>query len=187
MNKVIYSPLGRNMILKTLTGKIEKVAEIGVLRGAYAAHLAKIPTLKELHLVDPWMKFSKQEYSDHTSKTQADWDKTYQFVKRKFEKDKRVVIHRQTSEAAMPAFPDNYFDLIYIDANHSYKHVLFDIGVAMQKVRPGGYVSGHDFSLERVQKAIAAHYDGTITLTTEKKNSVGHHTIDASWFFRLPG
>jgi SAM-dependent methyltransferase len=56
-------------------------------------------------------------------------------------------------------FPDGYFDLIYVDAGHSFADADADIKSWRSKVRPGGILCGHDcirradeFSEEQMQK-----------------------------------
>ena len=40
---------------------------------------------------------------------------------------------------------DNYFDFIYIDADHSYKGVFSDYNNYERKVKPYGYIAFHDY------------------------------------------
>lgn len=42
-------------------------------------------------------------------------------------------------------YPDSYFDMIYIDAFHTYEAVVRDAAVATQKVRPGGILFFNDY------------------------------------------
>ena len=42
-------------------------------------------------------------------------------------------------------FPDEYFDLVYIDSNHFFDHVVRDLECWWPKVRLGGYIAGHDY------------------------------------------
>ncbi len=42
-------------------------------------------------------------------------------------------------------FPDNFFDLIYIDANHSYEEVKKDIINWLPKLKNTGTIAGHDY------------------------------------------
>ena len=51
------------------------------------------------------------------------------------------------SSTILRSFPDNTFDMIYIDGDHSYEGVKKDLDVAMMKVKPGGWIMGHDFGL----------------------------------------
>lgn len=49
------------------------------------------------------------------------------------------------SHEAVNEFPDEYFDLVYIDANHNYDFVYNDINMWLPKVKKNGYISGHDY------------------------------------------
>ena len=40
---------------------------------------------------------------------------------------------------------DEYFDLVYIDADHTYESVKDDIAAWFPKVKPGGWITGHDY------------------------------------------
>ena len=42
-------------------------------------------------------------------------------------------------------FQDNFFDFIYVDANHKYKSVISDLIVWYPKLKRGGIMSGHDY------------------------------------------
>ena len=46
-------------------------------------------------------------------------------------------------------FPDASVDVVYIDANHSYDHVVADIVAWLPKIKPGGLIAGHDFDRDR--------------------------------------
>lgn len=46
------------------------------------------------------------------------------------------------------------FDMIYIDADHSYESVKNDISVWFNKVKPGGIICGHDYFMDDVKKAV---------------------------------
>ena len=41
----------------------------------------------------------------------------------------------------MSSFEDEYFDWVYVDAEHSYEGVLRDAHAAAGKIRPGGFWS----------------------------------------------
>lgn len=48
------------------------------------------------------------------------------------------------SAEAGAVLADAYFDLVFIDADHSYEATLLDIRSLRSKVRPGGILCGHD-------------------------------------------
>lgn len=52
---------------------------------------------------------------------------------------------RQPSAAAATLFPWGHFDLVFIDADHSYEAVRDDIAMWRYRVRDGGLLAGHDY------------------------------------------
>jgi predicted O-methyltransferase YrrM len=68
----------------------------------------------------------------------------------------RVTKVKETSAEAARKFPPNSLDLIYIDASHDYPSVRDDITTWLPKLRPGGFMTGHDYkpSYPGVQHAV---------------------------------
>jgi predicted O-methyltransferase YrrM len=60
----------------------------------------------------------------------------------------------KSSVDASNDFQDNYFDLIMIDANHSYESVKQDIVSWMPKLNNKGYMIGHDYDWGSVAKSV---------------------------------
>ena len=50
------------------------------------------------------------------------------------------------SAEASEDFLDNSLDFVFIDANHHYEFVVEDIAKWSAKIKPGGIISGHDYS-----------------------------------------
>jgi len=65
-------------------------------------------------------------------------------------------------------YPDNFFDIVYIDASHEYEYVLEDIKKWLPKVKDGGIICGDDYIIG---------WDGVIMAVNEifqdKVNIVG--------------
>ena len=55
------------------------------------------------------------------------FDEAYKETQKKFNDLKNVIICKKNSEEASKLFNDNYFDYIYIDAEHSYEAVKQDL------------------------------------------------------------
>lgn len=51
----------------------------------------------------------------------------------------------------VPLLPNNYFDFIYIDADHDKESVLRDITISLPKLKHNGIICGHDYINEENQ------------------------------------
>ncbi len=116
-------------------------AEIGVDRGYFAADMCQANPGVKLYGIDPWLDYP--EYGENYVQPYAD-ECHAEAVKRLA--PYRVELIQATSMDAVKQFPDNSLDYVYIDGNHAYDFVLQDIQEWAKKVRPGGVVSGHDYS-----------------------------------------
>mmetsp|Transcript_95018 Transcript_95018/g.307434 ORF Transcript_95018/g.307434 Transcript_95018/m.307434 type:complete len:426 (+) Transcript_95018:59-1336(+) len=92
----------------------------------------------------------------------------------------RYVLHRKTSLEAALLVEDASLDLIFLDARHDYEAVEQDIIAWRPKVRPGGVLSGHDFSWMFPTVAMAVY--AAVTETPEKTI---HLAPDGMWWFNL--
>jgi hypothetical protein len=126
-------------------------AEIGVKAGDFSKIIMECCDPKELHLIDPWECGHTHE---HRSIKQMMWDKMLTKMERWSEADSRVRIHRGLSADILPTFPDNYFDWIYVDGNHTFPYVTEDLTLSGDKVKLNGFVLGHDFDVFAVQRAV---------------------------------
>lgn len=54
--------------------------------------------------------------------------------------------HLGDSATNLSAFPDGYFDWLYIDGDHSYEGVKRDIEQAVRKIKPSGFLVFNDFT-----------------------------------------
>lgn len=88
---------------------------------------------------------------------QENQDRRFLIVLNKF-KDQisRGTVHimRVTSDNAVSEFPDNFFDFVYIDGDHSYDQVRKDLRNYYTKVKPGGFFCGDDYHFEGVRQAV---------------------------------
>jgi hypothetical protein len=54
---------------------------------------------------------------------------------------------------------DEKFDFIYIDADHTYNWVSFDLKNSYDKIKNGGIIAGHDYSDNQFPECVAAVND----------------------------
>lgn len=81
---------------------------------------------------------------------QATMEQRFQSVKVRFEREiklRRIIIHRADSNEVVTAFPDNYFEWVYIDGNHLYEYVKKDLEAFYSKVQLGGWLCGDDYGV----------------------------------------
>lgn len=60
-------------------------------------------------------------------------------------KDWGIEIINEKSEDASARFPNDFFDFVFIDANHNYENVKSDIIHWLPKVKYKGILAGHDY------------------------------------------
>lgn len=101
-----------------------RIVEVGTYKGDFAKHILATCNPTELHLVD--LDFS--------------------LVDAAVMNDARVTRHVGQSHDTLAGFPNDHFDWIYIDADHSFAATTRDAFAAAPKVKPGGYLVFNDFA-----------------------------------------
>lgn len=124
-------------------------AEIGVFAGELSRKLLKRPDLA-LYLVDSWTADHAPQYAAsgdfHAGLTQAQQDRYYRMTHQMvYFAGPRAKIIRKPSLEAVASIPDSSLDFVFIDADHSYEGCKADIEAWLPKVKPGGFISGHDY------------------------------------------
>ena len=117
--------------------------EIGVEYGEFANHILK-NWEGNLVCVDYWEKQDDSIYNEPPNK--KDFNEMFLKFNQNIKSfEDRVLIVKNKSTIASNFFPDEYFDFIYIDANHEYKSIKEDIDYWFPKLKKGGLFSGHDW------------------------------------------
>ena len=114
-------------------------AEIGVQRAFFSVQILKIVRPKKLFLIDPWT------FYDPKKNAQERLDEFYQIVKKRMKNKPNVEILKGKSIEILNSFPDNHFDWVYIDGDHSYEAVKADLEISYKKVKTNGLITGDDF------------------------------------------
>lgn len=121
----------------------QKICELGVFEGEnFDLMIAHKPT--EAVAVDAWSNDATVSHND-LGLSQEDLDKQYEHFVNRMATKPFVKIYREYTFEAVKHFPDEYFDLIYIDADHTYKGCFKDIVQWYPKVKSGKFLIGDDY------------------------------------------
>ena len=115
------------------------IVEIGSYNGDSTAIFAR--NFEQVYAVDPW-KANKKE-GDACSKENIAAAET-NFDKMADVHD-NVIKVKTTSKQAARRFRSKTIDVLYIDGRHTENGVTEDIELFTKKVKPGGFICGHDF------------------------------------------
>lgn len=120
--------------------------EIGVADGGNAIYVAdsfcKHPESK-LHCVDPWIDY--EEYPEYKGEQEIGWNTFNKNIENSPHHSK-FSVYRGFSDAVVPSFPNEYFDIIFVDGNHETDYVYRDGQMALDKVKKGGYIIFDDYT-----------------------------------------
>jgi hypothetical protein len=81
------------------------------------------------------------------------------------------------SSVSLSKFEDNTFDMLYIDGDHSYQGAKKDLEVAYKKVKPGGWIMGHDYEMNMTKAR--TRYDFGVKQAVDEFCTVHNQVIHA--------
>jgi len=135
------------VIKRTAHLDFPSIAEIGVFEGEMSRRLLYRINL-HLLMVDPWGNAGG--YDDPMGQlTHEEWENVWSKAHANVAwAADRVRMFHGTSQAAADHFGDR-FDLVFIDADHSYDGALRDIRLWWPKIAVDGWLSGHDYRADQ--------------------------------------
>lgn len=83
----------------------------------------------------------------------------------------------------VPTLENNYFDVVYIDADHYITSVIRDILVSMPKLKNIGVMSGHDY--HEVEKNKNTAYDAVHAVFKNIDNNTLEIFSDSTWAIKI--
>jgi hypothetical protein len=164
------------------TGKIIGV-EVGVWEGKMSARMLREMPGLFLYLVDRWAPPPAWDsYFDGSIKiarcNQARFDQALTDTLARVTPFKgRYKILKGLSVDMAEQVPDHYCDFIFIDGDHSYEGCKADIEAWRDKVKPGGWLCGHDYAHPEqgeVKKAVDEAFPEGVELSYNR-----------TWFVKL--
>lgn len=127
-------------------------AEVGVFTGDHALSMLQcIPQIKHLYLIDPYEIY--EGYKDQCLFESLKGNVEKEAHKNLYKyNDKITWIKAKFSANVIPEL----LDFIYIDGNHDYEYVMWDISNAWEICKQGAIIGGHDYYNDRygVKKAV---------------------------------
>lgn len=160
----LLSHLGKNLI----------IAEIGVFKGEFSKFIFENLNPKELYLVDIFQGRMGSGDKDGNNMEYVILENEYKKISDFFEGNKNVKIIKSKSLNFLNNSNDDFFDLVYIDADHEYESVYSDLNASYNKVKKGGYICGHDY--------VSPRFDGVVNAVNkfcnEKNLSIEFLTKD---------
>lgn len=133
-------------------------AEIGIFEGEFSQKILEIVQPSKLYMVDLFAGMMCSGDKNGNNIKTIDLNDSYNTLKIKYANVPNVEIFKGTSELFYTNIPDHYLDFIYIDGDHTYNGVKFDLNKALNKVKYGGFISGHDYT---------ANFEGIIRAVNE--------------------
>jgi hypothetical protein len=126
--------------------KVKNFAEIGVWRGEFAETILKnCPSIERYYLIDPWRHLD--DWNKPANISDPEFDQIFEeaMARTEFAREKRIVV-RATTKQAQSEIGDAALDAAYIDGDHTLKGITIDLVSIYDKVRPGGFIIGDDFT-----------------------------------------
>jgi predicted O-methyltransferase YrrM len=132
-------------------GKGARGVEVGVFRGVLSGYLLR-HGVSRLFMVDNWLPAGQQperyrdtrDYCSGLSVEEASANRAFAEGVAARSAGRATIIARPSLKAAS-LINDRSMDFVFIDADHSYAGVKADLAAWVPKVRPGGWICGHDY------------------------------------------
>ncbi len=164
-------PINENMLMRPagpLSDGLVKLAAIiapgAVIAeiGSYLGESARIfldAGARLVFCIDPW----KDGYDDGDVASARD---NLAQVEKEF--DRRMANRlnwiklKMSGDEAANILNDRLLDAVYIDAKHTFEAVRANVRTWRSKVKAGGFIAGHDWPMQAVQRAVIAELGASI-------------------------
>lgn len=150
------------------------MAEIGVFAGQSTRLFLGSRRVTRIYSIDPWA--GDYEQNNGVWRCPFSWEDVYDTFMAYANDRPEIEVLRMTSLAAAPRFAAGSLDFVYIDGNHAYESVLADINAWRPKVKPGGWLGGHDLGPE---------YPGVAQALLDSRIGWRWAFQDTSWLVQL--
>jgi len=133
-----------------------KIAELGVFTGEYSEILLNTLFPSEFFLVDTFPSSMCSGDKDGNNIITINLESYYYKLVEKYKNQSNIKVIKSTTYDFLNSINDNYLDLVYIDADHSYESVRSDLELSFRKVKKDGFIMGHDYSERMFPEVVKA-------------------------------
>lgn len=175
-------------VLKRLNGaKHPRGAEIGVFAGEMSAALLRENPILHLDMIDSWEGEGKAYTGDsgdwHAKLSQKTQDGFFEAALQRtdFASDRRTVLCGRST--AIAENTQQQYDFVFLDADHSYEGCSADIAAWRGKIKPGGWLGGHDYENHNFPKFGVTRAVNEFVAASGLELELGDNFC---WFVRIP-
>lgn len=158
--KVTHIRTGHMLAVMANAFQWRRFAELGVRKGGTAETVLRFAPNVHYTGVDAWAPVagdpSEPGFTDYGQPNMKEWKQIATDLLRHYHGRANLV--QNTTVEAAKMFDPQTFDAIFIDADHRYEAVLADIDAWRPLVRPGGWITGHDWDWPSVRKAVCERF-----------------------------
>jgi hypothetical protein len=129
--------------------------EIGIFKGEFLEFLAQNCNVGTIDGVDLFEGVTCSGDADGNDVVYYNVGKSYVELTDKYKDAPHIRLFKSKSVEFLQSRPDDTYDIIYIDGDHSYAGVNADLQQAYAKIKNGGYIMGHDYEMNMTK---ARHY-----------------------------
>lgn len=144
------------------------ICEIGVCRGGNFKEMIK-HNPRVAVAVDSWVNDGVISRND-VAFSQEELDRQYIDFKKDMADKSFVKIYREYSFDAVRYFKDDYFDFVFIDADHTYHACLRDIEDWYPKVKKGKFLLGDDYRVATLRTGVEFGVIEAVKTFTQRNN-----------------
>jgi hypothetical protein len=138
----------RQQMVEALVPKGGVIAEVGTFEGEFLEDCYRLCAPTRLVSIDLFEGITCSGNQDGNSmKYNVNMGDVHTALLAKYKNDPKVEFYKGNSGGILRTFPDNTFDMIYIDGDHAYEGCLRDLLLSHQKIKSGGWIMGHDYDM----------------------------------------
>jgi len=123
------------------------VCELGVFKGDMAKKIESLISPSMYVMIDFFQGRMGSGDQDGNNFEYVDLNECYMNLREHFKSKSTVQVIKGDGIASLNSFPDETFDMVYLDADHSYEACKRDLQTSFNKVKKGGFIMGHDYEM----------------------------------------